>query len=180
MSCSNFNPNQPSTSASNVTCNDGTQDSCENEDGKKSVTVLISDTGEITYDEETLQSIIGINSFRTRTSRLSLDMCRKNNQYLSLFYLDSDQELTTVTFLRVEGSKNSRTHDGAAQNIGTTNTSNQGLPGNINEDSMDAAAAILDAASISAGIDQLNSTGNEQSSMTTNNPIAMLNQEQIR
>ena len=85
-----------------------------------------------------------------------------------------------MTFLRVEGSKNSRTHDGAAQNIGATNTSNQGLPGNINEDSMDAAAAILDAASISAGIDQLNSTGNEQSSMTTNNPIAMLNQEQIR
>ena len=60
MSCSNFNPNQPSTSASNVTCNDGNQNSCENEDGKKSVTVLISDTGEITYDEETLQSIIGI------------------------------------------------------------------------------------------------------------------------
>ena len=85
-----------------------------------------------------------------------------------------------MTFLRVEGSKNSRTNDGTAQNIGTINTSNQGLPGNINEDSMDAAAAILDAASISAGIDQLNSTGNEQSSMTTNNPIAMLNQEQIR
>ena len=85
-----------------------------------------------------------------------------------------------MTFLRVEGSKNSRTHDGTAQNIGTTNTSNQGLPGNINEDSMDAAAAILDAASINAGIDQLNSTGTEQSAMTTNNPIAMLNQEQIR
>ena len=59
MSCSNFNPNQTSTSASNVNCNDGDQNSCENEDGKKSVTVLISDTGEITYDEETLQSIIG-------------------------------------------------------------------------------------------------------------------------
>ena len=43
----------PSASASNVTGQDS------NEQGKKSVTVLISDTGEITYDEETLQSIIG-------------------------------------------------------------------------------------------------------------------------
>ena len=59
MSCSNFNPDVPSTSISNATGADGNRNSSENEEGKKSVTVLISDTGEITYDEETLQSIIG-------------------------------------------------------------------------------------------------------------------------
>ena len=60
MSCSNFNPDLPSTSASNGTVHDSNKGySGDNEQGKKSVTVLISDTGEITYDEETLQSIIG-------------------------------------------------------------------------------------------------------------------------
>ena len=59
MSCSKFNPDVPSTSSSIATNQDGNRNSGETEDGKKSVTVLISDTGEITYDEETLQSIIG-------------------------------------------------------------------------------------------------------------------------
>ena len=59
MSCSNFNPDVPSTSISSTPGVDGNRNSSENEEGKKSVTVLISDTGEITYDEETLQSIIG-------------------------------------------------------------------------------------------------------------------------
>ena len=61
MSCSNFNPNMASTSASNL-APDGENDSQSrgnDEQGKKSVTILISDTGEITYDEKTLQSIIG-------------------------------------------------------------------------------------------------------------------------
>ena len=50
----------PSTSASNAPVNDSNKAyNGDNEQGKKSVTVLISDTGEITYDEETLQSIIG-------------------------------------------------------------------------------------------------------------------------
>lgn len=63
MSCSNFNPDVPSTSISNTPDQDTNRGSGENEEGRKSVTVLISDTGEITYDEETLQSIIGIISF---------------------------------------------------------------------------------------------------------------------
>ena len=50
MSCSNFNPDVPSTSASSDS---------NNEQEKKSLTVLLSDTGEITYDGETMQSIIG-------------------------------------------------------------------------------------------------------------------------
>ena len=67
MSCSNFNPDMPSTSASNATVHDS--NSGDNEQGKKSVTVLISDTGEITYDEETLQSIIGnLYIFDTRSN----------------------------------------------------------------------------------------------------------------
>ena len=59
MSCSNFNPDVPSTSVTNSSGPNNRKNTAENEDGKKSVTVLISDTGEITYDEETLQSIIG-------------------------------------------------------------------------------------------------------------------------
>ena len=59
MSCSNFNPDVPSTSVTNSSGPNNHKNISENEEGKKSVTVLISDTGEITYDEETLQSIIG-------------------------------------------------------------------------------------------------------------------------
>ena len=71
MSCSNFNPNIPSTSASNVPADvekeDGSQGQRDDEQAKKSVTILISDTGEITYDEKTLQSIIGnVNNIRWR------------------------------------------------------------------------------------------------------------------
>ena len=60
-----------------------------------------------------------------------------------------------------------------------SNSINQGLQANVNEDSMDAANAILDAASINPPVDQGNSL-NENSGGSTNNPIAMLNQEQIR
>ena len=60
MSCSNFNPDIPSSSSANSSGTESHKNnSGENNEGKKSVTVLISDTGEITYDEETLQSIIG-------------------------------------------------------------------------------------------------------------------------
>ena len=71
MSCSNFNPDVPSTSVSNTTEQDNNRSTGEHEEGRKSVTVLISDTGEITYDEETLQSIIGIISLCNTHSRLS-------------------------------------------------------------------------------------------------------------
>ena len=61
MSCSNFNPGVPSTSINSNNIDQGTnRNTGGNEEGKKSVTVLISDTGEITYDEATIQSIIGI------------------------------------------------------------------------------------------------------------------------
>ena len=61
MSCSNFNPGVPSTSINSNTIDQETnRNTGGNEEGKKSVTVLISDTGEITYDEATIQSIIGI------------------------------------------------------------------------------------------------------------------------
>ena len=74
MSCSNFNPNLASTSASNVAADveneDGSQGQSDGEQAKKSVTILISDTGEITYDEKTLQSIIGnVNNIRWRIYR---------------------------------------------------------------------------------------------------------------
>ena len=82
-----------------------------------------------------------------------------------------------MTFLRVEGSKNSKDNDCASANIATTDVSNQGLSGSLNEDSMDAANAILDAASINPTADQ-GISPNE--SANANNPIAMLNQEQIR
>ena len=59
MSCSNFNPDVPSSSVTSSSGTDTIKTSAESNEGKKSVTVLISDTGEITYDEETLQSIIG-------------------------------------------------------------------------------------------------------------------------
>ena len=94
--------------------------------------------------------------------------------------LDSDQELTTVTFLRVEGTKG-KPFDVMEHNMaaGVTGT-NQGVSSNISEDSMEAATAILDAASISSAADQGSSTGNETPSLSASNPIAMLNQEEIR
>ena len=58
MSCSNFDPDVPSTSVTNLAATEEQKNVTESE-SKKSVTVLISDSGEITYDEETLQSIIG-------------------------------------------------------------------------------------------------------------------------
>ena len=71
MSCSNFNPNMASTSATTVAADveneDGSQGQNDGEQAKKSVTILISDTGEITYDEKTLQSIIGnVNNIQWR------------------------------------------------------------------------------------------------------------------
>ena len=61
----------------------------------------------------------------------------------------------------------------------STTPNNQGLTGNVNEDSMDAATAILDAASINPNLDQ-GVSGNETVGAGASNPIAMLNQEQIR
>ena len=58
MSCSNYDPDIPSTSVTNLAATEEQKNVTESE-SKKSVTVLISDSGEITYDEETLQSIIG-------------------------------------------------------------------------------------------------------------------------
>ena len=83
-----------------------------------------------------------------------------------------------MTFLRVEGSKSSKDNDCASANIASTDISNQGLSGSLNEDSMDAANAILDAASINPTADQGISPSDSVSN--ANNPIAMLNQEQIR
>ena len=59
MSCSNFDPEVPSTSVTNLAAAEEQKNVTESNESKKSVTVLISDSGEITYDEETLQSIIG-------------------------------------------------------------------------------------------------------------------------
>ena len=59
MSCSNFDPDVPSTSVTNLAATEEQKNVTESNESKKSVTVLISDSGEITYDEETLQSIIG-------------------------------------------------------------------------------------------------------------------------
>merc|ERR1712226_1424501 len=63
-------------------------------------------------------------------------------------------------------------------NMDANNTVNQGLHISVNEDSMDATNAILDAASINPPVDQ-GASSNENSGGSTNNPIAMLNQEQI-
>ena len=79
----------------------------------------------------------------------------------------------------MEGSKNPKTYDNTTPNMEANNTVNQGLHVSVNEDSMDAANAILDAASINPPVDQGGSS-NENSGGSTNNPIAMLNQEQIR
>jgi hypothetical protein len=66
-------------------------------------------------------------------------------------------------------------------NMGTGVTANfQGMSSNISEDSMEAATAILDAASISSAADQGSTAGNETPSLSASNPIAMLNQEEIR
>ena len=59
MSCSNFDPDVSSTSVTNLAAAEEQKNVTESNECKKSVTVLISDSGEITYDEETLQSIIG-------------------------------------------------------------------------------------------------------------------------
>ena len=65
MSCSNFNPDVPSTSSNDLPGRENAgSDDTEDSQNKKSVTILISDTGEITYDEKTLQSIIGMYDFR--------------------------------------------------------------------------------------------------------------------
>ena len=65
--------------------------------------------------------------------------------------------------------------------MGSSVTANiQGVSSNISEDSMEAATAILDAASISSAADQGIATGNETPSLSASNPIAMLNQEEIR
>ena len=56
----------------------------------------------------------------------------------------------------------------------------QSVPGKTNEDSLDAATAILDAASINPSVDQGIITGNDSLGVSNSNPIAMLNQEQIR
>ena len=72
MSCSNFNPDVPSTSSSNAPDQDSNRSTGENDEGRKSVTVLISDTGEITYDEETLQSIIGNISLHNNHTSLTI------------------------------------------------------------------------------------------------------------
>ena len=98
-----------------------------------------------------------------------------------MFSIDSEQELTTVTFLRVEGTKNLKADDGIAHSISVGSTPTiQGTAGNINEDSMDAATAILDAASINPALDQSLNSGNDTAGASATNPIAMLNQEQIR
>ena len=68
-----------------------------------------------------------------------------------------------MTFLRVEGAKNPRVEDAITQDItASIGASGQCVSGNVNEDSIDAATAILDAASINPTLDQV------------------LNQEQIR
>ena len=98
-----------------------------------------------------------------------------------LFSVDSDQELTTVTFLRVEGAKNPKAEDGITQNLtATIGANSQGMSGNINEDSIDAATAILDAAAINPALDQGLVSGGDSIGVGASNPIAMLNQEQIR
>ena len=56
--------------------------------------------------------------------------------------------------------------------------SDSGVAANINEDSLEAASAILEAASINSTADQ--ETVNENTGISSNNPIAMLNQEEIR
>ena len=96
-----------------------------------------------------------------------------------IFLLDSDQELTTVTFLRVEGTKSSKPLDDIEHNMDTgIAASGSGVAANINEDSLEAASAILEAASINSTADQGN--GSENSGISSSNPIAMLNQEEIR
>ena len=79
----------------------------------------------------------------------------------------------------MEGSKNSKTNDTTTANMSTNDASHQELSANLNEDSMDAANAILDAAAINPTIDQ-GAITNENIAGSANNPIAMLNQEQIR
>ena len=79
----------------------------------------------------------------------------------------------------MEGSKNSKTNDATTANMSTNDASHHELSANLNEDSMDAANAILDAAAINPTIDQ-GAITNENIAGSANNPIAMLNQEQIR
>ena len=79
----------------------------------------------------------------------------------------------------MEGSKNSKTNDTTTANMSTNDASHHELSANLNEDSMDAANAILDAAAINPTIDQ-GAIINENIAGSANNPIAMLNQEQIR
>ena len=79
----------------------------------------------------------------------------------------------------MEGSKNSKTNDTTTANMSTNDASHHELSANLNEDSMDAANAILDAAAINPTIDQ-GANINENIAGSANNPIAMLNQEQIR
>ena len=57
-------------------------------------------------------------------------------------------------------------------------TSDSGVVANINEESLEAASAILEAASINSTADQ--GSGNENTGISSSNPIAMLNQEEIR
>ena len=78
----------------------------------------------------------------------------------------------------MEGSKNVKNNDCSTSNLEANDASNQALPGNLNDDSMDAANAILDAASINPTAEQ--GVNSNDSLNNTNNPIAMLNQEQIR
>ena len=86
-----------------------------------------------------------------------------------------------MTFLRVEGAKNLKTQGGITQDItATIGPSSQIMSGNVNEDSMDAATAILDAASINSALDRGLVAESDSIGVGATNPIAMLNQEQIR